>query len=98
MFCQLPLAIFLHYICLNSFSDKPDGVPDVRKPVNESEELCVMFRTKLSNHHLLFGAEMDGVKSMTAISNYSELAEAEFIELKTSRQIETARQNHNFKR
>lgn len=79
-------------------SDKPDGVPDVRKPVNELEELCVMFRTKLSNHHLLFGAEMDGVKSMTRINSCSELAEAEFIELKTSRQIETARQNHNFKR
>jgi RAT1-interacting protein len=88
----------LRYIYLNSFSDKPDGVPDVRKPVNESEELCVMFRTKLSNHHLLFGAEMDGVKSTTEINNCSELAKAEFIELKTSRQIETARQNQNFKR
>jgi len=66
--------------------------------VNEQEELCVVFRTKLNNHRLVFGAEMDGVRSMTEISNCSELAEAEFIELKTSRQIETARQNHNFKR
>lgn len=98
MLCQMPMAILLHCIYLNSFSDKPNGVPDVRKPVNELEELCVMFRTKLNNHHLLFGAEMDGVKSTTGINNCSELAKAEFIELKTSRQIETARQNHTFRR
>lgn len=66
--------------------------------MNEREEFCVVFRTKLNNHHLLFGAEMDGVKSRTEINSCSELADAEFVELKTSRQIETGRQNHNFKR
>jgi len=70
----------------------------VTKPVNEKEELCVMFRAKLNNHCLLFGAEMDGVKSTSVINSCSELAEAQFIELKTSRFIETARQNQNFKR
>lgn len=79
-------------------SDKPDGIPDVTKPVNEREELCVVFRAKLNNHCLLFGAEMDGVKSTSVINNCSELAETQFIELKTSRCIETARQNQNFKR
>jgi len=70
----------------------------VTKPVNEQEELCVMFRAKLNNRCLLFGAEMDGVKSTSVINSCSELAEAQFIELKTSRFIETARQNQNFKR
>lgn len=68
------------------------------KPVNEQKELCVVFRAKLNNHRLLFGAEMDGVKSTSVINSCSELAEAQFIELKTSRSIETARQNQNFKR
>lgn len=68
------------------------------KPVNEREEFCVVFRTKLNNHYLLFGAEVDGVKSKTQINNCSELAGAEFVELKTSRHIETVRQHHNFKR
>jgi hypothetical protein len=57
-----------------------------------------MFRTKLNNHCLLFGAEMDGVESTSVINSCSELAGAKFIELKTSRHIETARQNQNFKR
>jgi len=70
----------------------------VTKPVNEREELCVMFRAKLNNHCLLFGAEMDGVISTSVIKTCSELAKAQFIELKTSRRIETARQNQNFKR
>jgi RAT1-interacting protein len=66
--------------------------------VNEQEELCAIFRTKLSNHRLLFGAEMDGVMSTTAINDCYDLAKAEFVELKTSRQIETARQDRNFRR
>jgi RAT1-interacting protein len=66
--------------------------------VNEREELCVVFTTNLNNHRLLFGAEMDGVKSTAEINSCSELAGAEFIELKTTRQIETGRQYHNFKR
>jgi RAT1-interacting protein len=87
----------LHDIFL-FFPAKPDGVPDVTKPVNEQEELCVVFRAKLNNHRLLLGAEVDGVKSTSVINSCSELAEAKFIELKTSRHIETARQNQNFKR
>ncbi|XP_069672156.1 decapping and exoribonuclease protein-like isoform X4 [Periplaneta americana] len=79
-------------------SDKPGREPDSSQPVNEREELCVMFRTKLNSHRLLFGAEMDGVNSKTAINSCAELAQAEFIELKTSRQIETRRQDDNFRR
>jgi hypothetical protein len=80
------------------FLDKPDGIPDVTKPVNEQTELCVLFRAKLNSHCLLFGAEMDGIKSKSVINSCSKLAEAHFIELKTSRHIETARQHQNFKR
>lgn len=90
-------TLLLRYIFL-FFSGKPEGVPDVTRPVNERKELCVMFRTKLNNHCLLFGAEMDGVESTSVINSCSELAGAKFIELKTSRHIETARQNQNFKR
>jgi RAT1-interacting protein len=91
------MILLLHYIFL-FFSDKPDGVPDVTKPVNEREELCVMFRAQLNNHSLLFGAEMDGVNSTSMIDSCSQLAEAKFIELKTSRHIETPQQDRNFRR
>jgi RAT1-interacting protein len=87
---------FIIFFCF--YLDKPNGIPDVTKPVNERKELCVVFRAKLNNHCLLFGAEMDGVKSTSVVNSCSELAEAQFIELKTSRCIETARQNQNFKR
>ena len=30
-------------------------------PVNESEEFCCVFRTRLGKHSVVFGAEMDGL-------------------------------------
>ncbi|PSN38528.1 Decapping and exoribonuclease protein [Blattella germanica] len=76
----------------------PNGKPDPLPPVNEREELCLIFTTKLNGMSLLFGAEMDGVLSHTKISDVSGLAQAKFVELKTSRQIESHKQFNNFKR
>ncbi len=31
------------------------------KPVNEAEEFCCVFRTRLGKHSVVYGAEMDGL-------------------------------------
>lgn len=37
--------------------------PDTGQAVNENEEFCVVFSTKLNNKKILYGAEIDGVIS-----------------------------------
>lgn len=41
----------------------PNMVPDTSGPVNESKEFACVFRCKLDGLHLLYGAEMDCMKS-----------------------------------
>nr|CAD7440407.1 unnamed protein product [Timema bartmani] len=77
---------------------KPKGRPKTDDPVNEKEEFCVMFQSKMSDHHLLYGAEMDCVDSETEVLTEQDLANAHFIELKTNRMIEDRRQDMNFRR
>lgn len=59
------------------------------------EEFNVVFTSKLNNHNILYGAEMDGFMSQTEISTLEDLRKAEFVELKTSRIIETRKQYRN---
>nr|CAD7401447.1 unnamed protein product [Timema cristinae] len=77
---------------------KPKGRPKTDDPVNEKEEFCVMFQSKMSDHNLLYGAEMDCVDSQTEVLTEQDLANAHFIELKTNRMIEDRRQDMNFRR
>lgn len=68
-------------------------------PVKEGEEFCCLFRTKLNDRRLIYGAEMDAVTSDVPLEDCLEdLMLAEFIELKTSRKLDNCRQERNFKR
>ncbi|KAJ1521027.1 hypothetical protein ONE63_002739 [Megalurothrips usitatus] len=80
-------------------TDQPGCPPDIEMPVKEGEEFCCLFRTKLNDRRLLYGAEMDAVTSDVPLEDCLEdLMLAEFIELKTSRKIDCVRQERNFKR
>ncbi|XP_063993581.1 decapping and exoribonuclease protein-like isoform X2 [Diachasmimorpha longicaudata] len=85
---------FEHYI----LADTPGGSPDASRPVNECEEFCCVFQTKLRQHTLLYGAEMDGVCSNEKLEEPLPLEGLKFIELKTSRIIENDRQLMSWKK
>lgn len=61
--------------------------------MNENEEFCCMFRTRLGNHSILYGAEMDGlvvtdkIRKEFGSGNFEhlDLNKETFVELKTSR-------------
>ncbi|XP_045508962.1 decapping and exoribonuclease protein-like isoform X3 [Colias croceus] len=90
-------------------SDKPDIEPNPDVPLDETEEFSLVFTTNLKNHKIVYGAEMDGIrcdKQYIDAVNISEepdyiikyLLDKEFVELKTSRHIEFANQDRNFRR
>ena len=61
--------------------------------MNENEEYCCMFRTRLGQNSVLYGAEMDGLEVTDRITeafrqgNFEklDLNKETFVELKTSR-------------
>lgn len=73
--------------------------PETNEPVNENEEFCCMFSTKLNNQRLLYGAEMDGIECEAAydIDNV-DLNKCKFIELKVKLKEKFGRQKQNFLR
>ncbi|XP_054257492.1 decapping and exoribonuclease protein-like [Macrosteles quadrilineatus] len=80
-------------------AEEPGQEPDTSQPVLETEELCCIFRSKLSGNSLVYAAEMDGVCSDEPVDAAGlRSMKAPFIELKTSRHIETQRQDTSFKR
>ncbi|XP_026288994.1 uncharacterized protein LOC113213981 [Frankliniella occidentalis] len=80
-------------------TDQPGCPPETETPVKEGEEFCCLFRTKLSDRRLLYGAEMDAVTCDVPLEDCLEdLMLAEFVELKTSRKLTCVRQERNFKR
>lgn len=73
------------------FIAKPIPAEDslsVPATVNFNDQFCSVVRTKLGDHRLVFGGEVDCLDVTTG----------QYVELKTSRRIETDRQNVNFKR
>lgn len=86
---------FEKYMC----SDHPRSRPDPSAPVNENEELCVIFTSKLNERRLLFGAEIDGVLNCDhEIRGCEDLAQSRLVELKTNRQIDNPSQYNSFQR
>lgn len=84
---------------LCKLSEEPGQEPDTKKPVAETEELCCVFRSKLNNHSVVYAAEMDGVCSDEPVDAETlKTSSNSFVELKTSRHIETQRQDTSFKR
>lgn len=73
-------------------------------PVNENEEFCCIFRTRLGNHSVVYGAEMDGYQrngSSVGPLNLNEIdlnQDGHFIELKTARIIDSPRLEASFAR
>lgn len=68
------------------YLDDPKVKPRTDTPVNESEEFCCMFSTKLDKCCLLFGAEMDGIESEETVDiEATDLNSLKFVELKCNR-------------
>lgn len=68
------------------FLDDPNVQPRTDKAVNESEEFCCMFSSKLDDCRLLFGAEMDGFESENTVDiDAIDLNSLNFVELKVNR-------------
>lgn len=83
----------------SSFLDKFGERPNINVPVNENEEFCCMFRTRLGNHELLYGAEMDGIESDDAVDLASaDLDSLKFVELKVKLREERENQYRNYLR
>lgn len=67
--------------------------------MNENEEFCCMFRTKLEGNSILYGAEMDGIVSDCDIDlNAADLNQLQFIELKVKLKEERENQRRNYLR
>ncbi|KAH8303968.1 hypothetical protein KR044_007716, partial [Drosophila immigrans] len=73
---------FEQYCCTHD----PQMAPDTSGPVNEAKEFDCIFQCSINGLQLLYGAEMDGIKSDVSIDarDPKQLAAAEFVELKTS--------------
>ncbi|KAL7633295.1 UNVERIFIED_CONTAM: hypothetical protein RMT77_016400 [Armadillidium vulgare] len=64
--------------------------------VNENEEYCCVMRSRLLNHSLVYGAEVDGADESLYHSPHSSLSA--FIELKTCKELVNQREINNFYR
>lgn len=75
--------------------DCPDGQPEPPSvPVNENEEYCVVFKSKLNDLVMMYGAEIDGISNTPR----SDSEPPEYIELKTSRVLQKDFHNRTFLR
>lgn len=74
----------------------PAHLPILDKAVLEAEEFCCVFRSRLNQFSLVYGAEMDGYDSDSIIEQRQLLKPEKFVEMKTSRIIENDRQHRNF--
>lgn len=76
----------------------PGKTPDTTQGVDEAEEFCCLFQSRLGDNRLLYGAEMDGVSSEKVLAEPINWKGVKFVELKTSRNVETRRQEENLKK
>ena len=75
--------------------DEPNEEPDANSVLNTNQEFCCIVKTRLGGHSLLYGAEVDGVKTQSK-PPWNNLED--FVELKTNRLIETNKQDNSFRR
>lgn len=81
------------------FTDSPTSNPITSTPVLEAEEFCCMYTTKLEGTSILYGAEMDGIESNTAVDlSKINLNDLKFTELKVRIKPSNQRQVENFHR
>jgi len=79
-------------------SPAPGLSPDAEAPVDENEEFCCLFRTRINGTSIVYGAEMDAYKADKRLQAGDALHTDNFVEMKTSRIIEHERQDRNFRR
>lgn len=79
-------------------SPTPDQKPDTEAAVNENEEFCCLFRTRVGGVSVVYGAEMDAYQASRPLEDVDKLCTEKFVEMKTSREMESERQERNFKR
>jgi len=79
-------------------STTPKASPDTSVPVNENEEFCCLFRSKVGGLSLVYGAEMDAYESQEEVQSGDRLKPEKFVEMKTSRIVENERQDRTFRR
>ena len=78
-------------------SPEPGVSPDTEVPVDENEEFCCLFRTRINGTSIVYGAEMDAYKADKRLQEGEALHPDNFVEMKTSRIIEHERQDRNFR-
>ncbi|XP_060071695.1 decapping and exoribonuclease protein-like [Ylistrum balloti] len=71
----------------------PNGTPDTHSLVNTNEGFCSVVRSRLNSHSLVYGGEVDA-----AISEAHPGEQYQYVEFKTSIEIETQKQDFSFKR
>ncbi|KAJ8678814.1 hypothetical protein QAD02_014601 [Eretmocerus hayati] len=79
-------------------SETPNGTPITTKPVNEAEEFCCLYKSKLGKNTLFYGAEMDGVCSSQPLQEPIDWKTKKFVELKTNRMVKTDWQEKIYKK
>lgn len=97
---------FEQYMVDDLRKEREDGFNEHRKlpPVNENEEFCCLFRTRLGSHSVVYGAEMDGFRLRNPSEGPINLDDIDlnqdghFVELKTSRIIDSPRLEASFAR
>ena len=78
-------------------ADSPKGEPDVTKPVNNKEGYCSVVRSRLAEHSLVFGGEVDCTDVTDSQTDHATLSK-HYVELKTTYEFKHAGQERNFKR
>eukprot|EP00092_Neocalanus_flemingeri_P014743 GFUD01015909.1.p1 GENE.GFUD01015909.1~~GFUD01015909.1.p1 ORF type:complete len:398 (-),score=141.41 GFUD01015909.1:145-1248(-) len=76
----------------------PGQEPDTEAPVDENEEFCCLFRTRVGGVSMVYGAEMDAYQTSTKLEERDMPRPDKFVEMKTSREMDTERQERNFRR
>ncbi|ELU05819.1 hypothetical protein CAPTEDRAFT_186717, partial [Capitella teleta] len=71
-------------------SKSPSEKPETSVPVNNNEGFCSVVRSRLDQHSMVFGGEVDCYSG--------DKKEKEYVELKTSREMDKPNQLRNFKK
>lgn len=79
-------------------SPNPGECPNTEAPVDENEEFCCLFRTRICGTSIVYGAEMDAYKANRRLNEGEVLNPDKFVEMKTSRMIDNERQDRSFRR
>lgn len=77
------------------FSKAPDLKVNADDPANANEEFCVMFSSRVNDTLVLYGAEVDGVKSDVVVEDEA-LNGVKLVEVKTNRIITNLRGERTF--